>query len=251
MRHERKSIKSATFPLTSITQDAPSPGFYVSYQYERAYKFLEWITNIIHTTPAYSSVGTLEIVNEPEQASNSDTDSMRSTYYPTAFERIRTAEETLNVSPDKALHIQMMNEKWGSGNPNQYLSDNDTSRAAYDDHRYLKYDSSVGDTPADYLSASCSDDRGGDLPTIVGEFSLSPRTDLQDNGDFAPTQANAAWYTKWFEAQVQAYEKQDGWIFWSWKAELDDWRWSYKGMFLISCFGSVAFTRESRTDEIW
>lgn len=25
-----------------------------------------------------------------------------------------------------------------------------------------------------------------------------------------------------------AYEKQAGWIFWSWKAELGDWRWSFR-----------------------
>ena len=24
-----------------------------------------------------------------------------------------------------------------------------------------------------------------------------------------------------------AYEKQEGWIFWAWKAELGDYRWSY------------------------
>jgi len=172
----------------------------------------------------------LEIVNEPEQSSNSDTDSMRDVYYPTAFERIRAAEANLSVSTDKALHIQMMNQKWGSGDPTQYLSENDTLRA-FDDHRYLKYDSSVGDSPADYLQASCSDDRSGDSPTIVGEFSLGPKTELQDNSDFAANDANKAWYTQWFEAQVQAYEKQEGWVFWSWRADLNDWRWSYKGIF--------------------
>ena len=189
------------------------------------------MTNIIHTNPQYKSVGMLELVNEPEQSDNADTQSMRDTYYPTAFERIRAAEASLSVSADQALHVQMMNEKWNAGDPDQYLSQNDTSRA-YDDHRYLKYDSTIGSSPNDYLQASCSDDRGtpGETPTIVGEFSLSPATDLQDNNDFSATSAHVAFYKQWFEAQVQAYEKQMGWIFWSWRTDLDDWRWSYKGI---------------------
>ena len=204
----------------------------MSYQYERAYKFLEWMTNIIHTNPQYKNVGMLELVNEPVQSDNADTQSMRETYYPTAFKRIRAAEASLSVSADKALHVQMMNQKWGAGDPNEYLSDIDISGAAYDDHRYLKYDPSVGGSPNDYLRASCSDNRGsdGENTTIVGEFSLSPNSALQDNGDFAATKAHAAFYTQWFEAQVKAYEKQMGWVFWSWRTDLDDWRWSYKGM---------------------
>jgi hypothetical protein len=46
-------------------QFASTPGFYVDYQYERAYQFLEWMANIIHTNNAYRNVGMLEIVNEP------------------------------------------------------------------------------------------------------------------------------------------------------------------------------------------
>ncbi|KAL6719025.1 hypothetical protein ACLMJK_003260 [Lecanora helva] len=205
----------------------PNPGFYAAYNYERAFKFLEWMTHIIHTNAKYKSVGMLEIVNEPEMGNTDHTNSMRDNYYPGAFERIRAAEANLNVSTAKTLHVQMMNTKWNSGNPNQYLSKNDSSRA-YDDHRYLKYDNTIGSSPDAYLQASCSDDRGGDSPTIVGEWSLSLATILQDNDVFAANQANAAWYTKWFEAQVQAYEKQLGWIFWSWRTDLDDWRWDYK-----------------------
>ena len=80
----------------------------MDYQYERAYKFLEWMTNIIHTNNKYRNVGMLEVVNEPLQAGNSQTDSMRSTYYPTAWARIRAAEAVLNISPNNRLHIQMM-----------------------------------------------------------------------------------------------------------------------------------------------
>ena len=67
---------------------------------------------------------------------------------------------------------------------------------------------------------------------IVGEFSLSVADNLQFQPAFTPDN-NVAWYQKWFAAQIIAYEKQEGWIFWSWKADwiggVDDWRWSYQG----------------------
>lgn len=215
-------------------QDAPSPGFYVDYQYERAYEFLEWMTNLTHTNSNYRNVGMLQILNEPEQGTNSDTDSMRQTYYPTAWSRIRAAESALNIPASNRLHIEMMNEKWGSGPPQQYLTDQ--VFAAYDDHRYLKYtnDNDInvpgpGQTPSAYLNLSCHDDRGGNAPTVVGEFSLSVADDVQSSSPlFAPPGDHVAWYARWFAAQIIAYEKQEGWLFWSWKADLDDWRWSYQ-----------------------
>ena len=91
-----------------LRQLAPSPGFYIDYQYERAYKFLEWMTNIIHTNNNYRNVGMLEIVNEPEQGQDSDTNSMRQQYYPTAWQRIRAAEDALEIAGQNRLHIQMM-----------------------------------------------------------------------------------------------------------------------------------------------
>lgn len=94
--------------VTEHLQYASSPGFYVDYQYERAYQFLEWMANIIHTNSNYRNVGTLEVVNEPIGQVNSQTDYMRQTYYPTAWSRIRAAEAALNVSPNDLLHIQMM-----------------------------------------------------------------------------------------------------------------------------------------------
>ncbi|KAI4199542.1 MAG: hypothetical protein LQ346_002556 [Caloplaca aetnensis] len=222
-------------------QKAPSPGFYVDWQYERAYKFLEWMTSIVQNkaNTAYRNVGMLEIVNEPLQSSNSQTNSMRKDYYPTAWKRIRAAEDAIGVSQTDRLHIQMMNTKWGSGDPHQYLPDD--RFAAYDDHRYLKWsndnginNAGTGKTPAAYLKQSCIDDRGGNWPTIVGEFSLSVANDLENTDPaFAPPGDHVDWYRKWFAAQIQAYEKQSGWIFWSWKANFiggrNDWRWSYKG----------------------
>jgi hypothetical protein len=54
------------------------------------------------------------------------------TYKPKA---IRSAEQALGVTANNYLHVEPMNELWGSGNPNQYLSN--TYFMAYDDHRYL------------------------------------------------------------------------------------------------------------------
>ena len=101
-------VKSKKQMADRFHQVAPSPGFYLDYQYERAYKFLEWMTNIIHTNDNYRNVGMLEIVNEPEQSQDSDTTSMRQQYYPTAWQRIRAAEDALEVAGQNRLHIQMM-----------------------------------------------------------------------------------------------------------------------------------------------
>lgn len=67
-----------------VWQDAPSAGFYVDYQFERALKFVEWMANLIHTNSNYRNVGMLELVNEPIQNPDS-VGTMRSTYYPNAF----------------------------------------------------------------------------------------------------------------------------------------------------------------------
>ena len=97
-------------------------------------------------------------------------------------------------------------------------------------------DPGTGQTPPAYLKESCIDDRSGNWPTIVGEFSLSVADNLQYQSDFTPN-SNVAWYQKWFAAQIIAYEKQEGWIFWSWKADwiggVNDWRWSYQGKQLV------------------
>lgn len=50
----------------------------------------------------------IELVNEPEKGNNSDTDSMRKNYYPTAWKRIRAREDSLNITASDRLHIQMM-----------------------------------------------------------------------------------------------------------------------------------------------
>lgn len=121
------------------------------------------MTTIIHTNPSYRNVGAIEVVNEPVSSWQypADAASLIQTYYPTAWARIRAAENALGVTTDNRLHIQMMNEKWGSGNPLEFLSD--LWFAFYDDHRYVKWDTSVPTTRAAYLAASCHDDRSGML----------------------------------------------------------------------------------------
>ncbi|KAL2866207.1 glycoside hydrolase family 5 protein [Aspergillus lucknowensis] len=220
--HGAPGAQQPNQPFTG--QYAPTAGFYQDFQYERALEFVEWMTTTIHQNEKFRNVGMIELVNEPVQ----DVDqaaTMRSSYYPDAFARIRDAEASLGVSEANALHIQMMNEKWGSGDPTESLPD--TTVAAYDDHRYLKWDGSVAVDKESYIAASCADDRGGNTPTIVGEWSLSVPDDVQWSGDWDPA-SNAEFYARWFAAQVIAYEKQLGWVFWTWRADLGDYRWSYK-----------------------
>jgi len=88
-------------------QICENPGFFNTSQYERAYQFLEWMTNRIHTNGNYSSVGMLEVLNEPARNAQLDA-TLISEYYPTAWSRIRAAEASLGVSSDDRLHIQIM-----------------------------------------------------------------------------------------------------------------------------------------------
>lgn len=179
----------------------------------------------IHTTTAYRNVGMLELVNEPISGQSS----LISQYYPTAFSKIRAAEQSLGVTANNYLHIQMMDQSWGAGDPKAYLTDQ--YFAAYDNHRYLKWDTSVPVTYDGYISTSCNDNvaSDGDTPVIVGEWSISVSDAVESSSAWEPWSGNNnAFYKKWWAAQVIAYEKQAGWIFWSWKAELGDYRWSYK-----------------------
>ncbi|KAF4965241.1 hypothetical protein FSARC_6960 [Fusarium sarcochroum] len=222
--HGAPGAQEPNQPFTG--QYAPKAGFYNDYNYGRAIEWLEWITDIIHTKNEYRNVGMLELVNEPQNWDNA-VDSLRKTYYPNAFSAIRKVEDNLKVTDDNRLHIQMMGSLWGSGNPTEFLSD--TSFTAFDDHRYLKWDTSVTVSQDEYIKKSCSDDRNTDGPTIVGEWSISVPDDVEKTDAWKP-ETNKEFYTKWFSAQVLAYEKYTiGWVFWTWKTNLgDDYRWSYR-----------------------
>lgn len=216
----------------------PNPGFFDTYNYDRACKWLEWLTGKIHQNPAYSTVGMIGLVNEPVRTfddhypnARSQTDSMRKDYYPKAWNAIRNKEQQLGVSKDHQVHIQMMDEKWGSGDPNEFLPDRTFWHAAYDDHQYVKYTDAVVSHQG-YLDFSCKDDRSGNWPVIVGEWSLSANNAVEGTSAWDPKNAaNKDFYRKWFAAQVMVYEKGQviGWTFWSWKTSgLNDPRWDYQ-----------------------
>ena len=221
-------------------QYASTPGFYVDYQYERALKFLEFLVEKVHTTDAFRNVGMIEIVNEPLQNIGDDTTSMRTSYYKNAWDRVHSKEDAIGVHGDAQVHLSVMNNNWGSGNPTESMN---SWNVAFDDHRYLKWDSRVAVDHDSYIAASCNDQSQGDSPGIVGEFSLSPPDNVQWNDDWKPS-TNKAFYTKWFTAQMTTYEQHNlGWFFWSWKTELGDYRWSYQdavsGGVIPSDLGSI------------
>jgi len=123
-----------------------------------------------------------------------------------------------------------MNTAWGSGEPAQFLPD--TTNIAHDDHRYLKWDSRVPVSQGSYVSTSCNDNRGGNPNTVVGEFSLSVPDNVQWTDGWHPN-TQQGFYRKWFAAQIMSYERNTlGWVFWTWKSQLGDYRWSYQGMSL-------------------
>ena len=87
-------------------------------------------------------------------------------------------------------------------------------------------------TKEGYIGAACGDRREDGV--IVGEWSISVADDVESNDEFGirgrPEQA--AWYKGFWAAQVQAFEKSAGWVFWTWKCNwingFDEWRWCYK-----------------------
>jgi glucan endo-1,6-beta-glucosidase len=102
-----------------------------------------------------------------------------------------------------------MDGLWGSGDPNTYLAS--TTNIAYDDHNYVKY-SGVAQSQAAYLAHSCTDDRSGNSPVFVGEWSLSVDSAIEHTADWDPN-THVNWYKKWWAAQVMQYEKSaNGWV---------------------------------------
>nr|XP_036578203.1 endo-beta-1,6-glucanase [Colletotrichum truncatum]KAF6785404.1 endo-beta-1,6-glucanase [Colletotrichum truncatum] len=212
-------------------QFAPSPGFYNDYQYGRAVKFLQFLRHLVHDHNELRNVGMIELVNEPLNW-NSAVQSLRSTFYKNAYNQqaIRQVEQEIGTRPNDQLHIQMMSSLWGSGNPVEFLDSKYFT--AFDDHRYLKWadQNQVPWTHASYISTSCKDNRNGDAsgPTIVGEWSISP-PDAIENTDGWNRDTQKEFYKKWFAAQVYSYERSTaGWVFWTWKSQLGDYRWSYR-----------------------
>ncbi|KAJ2903926.1 putative endo-beta-1,6-glucanase [Zalerion maritima] len=222
--HGAPGAQVANNPFTG--QYASTPGFYESWQFDRAEEFLVWLTEMAHSTDEMRNVGMIEVVNEPLQGENDQTNYMRSDFYPNAYSKIRAKESDLGIGSNDLLHIQFMSSYWGSGNPNEYLDD--LWFCAYDDHRYLKWDSSVAVSKDSYISTSCDDNRLAEWPSIVGEWSISVPDDVEWTDNWNPN-SNTDFYSNWFAAQVKSYEQYtDGWVFWTWKTELGDYRWGYK-----------------------
>lgn len=182
------------------------------------------MTKRIHTNDAYRTTGMLEVLNEPQRTHPS----LITEYYTNAYSAIRNVEKNLNIPADKQLTIQFMDKAWGAGNPKDGLQGKDG--VAFDDHRYLKW-APIEQSKQSYLHTSCTDTfgDGNNTPLIVGEWSLAVDSSVEWTAEWDPTkEANKQFYRQWWASQVQSYEKQLGWTFWSWKTQLgSDWRWSY------------------------
>ncbi|KAI0128523.1 glycoside hydrolase superfamily [Xylariales sp. AK1849] len=203
---------------------ASSAGFFTTANYDRAVEFLVWLRNKIRSEKAMRNVGSIGVLNEPNKV-----DSMRSDFYKRAYQKIRDVESGLKVADNNAVHVQFMNTLWGSGNPDEYLPSGAFS-VAYEDHRYTKWDTSVTVTHDAYIKDACTNNRNpnGESPTIVTEWSHSPPDDVESTAEWSAS-SQTAFYAKWFAAQARKYESStNGWIFWTWKTQLGDYRWSYK-----------------------
>ncbi|GAA5858650.1 hypothetical protein JCM1840_006500 [Sporobolomyces johnsonii] len=112
----------------------------------------------------------------------------------------------------------VMDDWWGAGNPSTHINTSD--HIAYDDHNYAQWIvSSSNQTRAGYLSY-LSDS----YPVITGEWSLS----TIGGGELDPSSDGAQEFFQQFAAaQILNAEKGAGWVFWSWKTELNSATWGY------------------------
>lgn len=99
--------------------------------------------------------------------------------------------------------------------------------AFFDAHRYLSFDKRINPmNKKGYITTACKDNMGQNV--VVGEWSLSVNSSLKHTDEFK-YQGQESWYRAYWAAQAQAFERSDGWIFWSWKCDgTGDWRWCYK-----------------------
>jgi hypothetical protein len=192
------------------------------------------MTRRIHTNAAYkATVGIIEVVNEPTSdhdaggRSQAEKDTLTQVYYPQARSAVRAVEDELKIPTDQRLHVQFMDQLWGSGDPKSNLPAD--SNLIFDDHNYVA--NAVKDDPkqGDYMWYTCFKDNrlsDGDTPKLVGEWSLTVQDEFTP--EFDPNNGNnQPFYHQWFIAQQRLYEQTNGWIFWSWKTELNDPRWDY------------------------
>ncbi|GAA5879787.1 hypothetical protein JCM16303_004178 [Sporobolomyces ruberrimus] len=207
--------------------DTRAVSFFSNTNYDRAYEVLRNWTTLAHTDPDFSTVVMIEPVNEPKQGNQP---TLLDVFYPQAQKVIRDTEKDLGVtcggSGKQCLTIQYMSKTWGSGDPSTHINTND--HVAYDDHPYAQWIVPEGQrTRKGYLDWLCTTDRmtSMDGPTIAGEWSLS----TIGGGELETTSDGALdFFQKYAAANIVAGEKGAGWIFWSWKTELDSSTWDYR-----------------------
>ncbi|GAA5895685.1 glycoside hydrolase family 5 protein [Sporobolomyces salmoneus] len=201
--------------------------FFTNHNYDRAYEVLRNWTTLAHTDPDFSTVDVIEPVNEPKQGIQPG---LLDVYYPQAQKVIRETEKSLGVtcggSGKQCLTVQYMANSWGSGDPVPHIDTDD--RFALDDHLYTQWIVAESQrTRQGYLDFLCTTTRttGQGGPTIAGEWSLS----TIGGGELETTSDGATeFFKKFAAAQIYAGEKGAGWIFWSWKTELESDTWDYR-----------------------
>ncbi|KAL2628731.1 hypothetical protein R1flu_013417 [Riccia fluitans] len=102
-------------------------------------KFLGWITETRHTNNNFGNMGDIEVMNEPRPQTDSEKQSLLNEYYPNAYNRIRTVEDLLGITPSNRLHIQFMDTRRREGNPVQLLG-SAPYFSMFDGHKYLHRD---------------------------------------------------------------------------------------------------------------
>ena len=214
-------------------------GFYNDYNFGRAERWLDWMTRRIHGTPSYrAAVGMIEVLNEPVSQHDANgrypapgqVPGLTDKYYPDALKAVRNAESALGVPGNQALHVMFMDAKWQSGNPRASAAVANDGMTAFDDHNYIGFalGSNNGDQTA-LMKSACTDDRrdAGEAFKVAGEWSMTCGVDWNGNRDF---------FSRWFTAQQQLYEEPGmaGWVYWTWKTELNDPRWTYSHLTFLN-----------------
>jgi glucan endo-1,6-beta-glucosidase len=206
-------------------------GFFNAYNFGRAQRWMAWMAERIHTNSAYRSVGMLQVLNEPVSrhdangrypAPGQDPGLIQS-FYPAALQAVRDVESRLNIASNRKLHVQFMSSKWDSGNARDAAAVRNDAWTGFDDHNYIGF--ALGNDrnrdQGELLRSACRDSRvvAGQDYAITGEWSMTSGVDWQD----------ANFFRRFFTAQQQLYEKpgMDGWVYWTWKTELNDPRWTY------------------------
>ncbi|ORY70599.1 glycoside hydrolase superfamily, partial [Leucosporidium creatinivorum] len=224
--HGAPGSQTTAQAFTGHTVD--TAGFFTTDNFQRAVDCLTNWTTEVHTNDIFSTVVMLQVVNEPLQ-DTSKTGTMLSEFYPNALKAVRDAEAALGISCDDSsyacLGVQYMDKAWGGGDPTTDIDT--TNHVVFDDHGYAQW-IATEQSRSGYLDYLCTTTRSTDMsPIIVGEWSLSAMEDQNDEFKLDSDGATA-FYQQFAAAQLLSAEKGVGWIFWSWKTELGDPRWSYQ-----------------------